>query len=102
MYRRTFLHEASDIGDDRAQQGDQRLHREPVGELVARLGAIGFADRAPDEREIDVKLRLAKAYVDVNRLRAAQQILHEVRREGAPRYRRFAEDQLASPTGPAA
>ncbi len=75
---------------------------EPVGELVARLDAVGFADRAPDEREIDVKLRLAKAYVDVNRLRAAQQILHEVRREGAPRYRRFAEDQLASPTGPTA
>jgi hypothetical protein len=66
---------------------------QPVGELVVRHGAIGFAENMADAREVEIKLRIAKAYVDVGRTQAAKEILVEVGREGRPGPRRIAASQ---------
>jgi FimV-like protein len=66
---------------------------EPVGELVVRQGAIGFAKQVADAREVEIKLRIAKAYVDVGRTRDARQILVEVGHDRHPEPRRVAGSQ---------
>ncbi len=76
-----------DLGD-----GDQTAEGQPADDIAVELGAPVESEN----QDVDIKLDLVAAYIDMDDKEGARELLDEVIKEGGPQQRQRAEQLLAS------
>lgn len=79
-----------DLGDDSAV--DEALVEEDTQDELIEIGAAA----ASENQDVDIKLDLVAAYIDMDDKEGARELLEEVLKEGGPQQRLKAEQLIAS------